>query len=154
MRKIANYFIIIPFHHILEVGIMSNARTEKELNFMVPDKVGLLNEISKSLANAGVNIVSLTAYEMDGNANFMMVASDSTKAKEVLESKGYKADMNEVVLYELENKVGAMTTMTDKLTAAGINMRYLYGTTGTPDTPALLVFASDNNAKAIEVLNS
>ena len=85
---------------------MSNAKLEKELSFMAPDKVGLLNEISRSLADAGVNIVSLTAYEMDGNANFMMVASDSAKAKEVLESKGYKADINEVVLYELENKVG------------------------------------------------
>ena len=133
---------------------MAEARLENELNFMVPDKVGLLNEISRLLADAGVNIASLTAYEMDGNANFMMVTSDSAKAKETLEAKGYKVDTNEVVLYELENRVGAMTSMTDKLTAAGINMRYLYGTTGAPDTPALLVFASDNNAKAIEVLNS
>jgi len=133
---------------------MPDARTEKELNFMAPDKVGLLNEISKSLADAGVNIVSLTAYEMDGNASFMMVTSDSSKASEVLGSKGYKVDLNEVVLYELENKIGAMTSVTDKLAAAGINMRYMYGTTGTPDTPALLVFASDNNAKAVEVLNS
>ena len=133
---------------------MSNARMEKELAFMAPDRVGLLNEISKALADAGVNIASLTAYEMDGNANFMMVTSDSAKAKETLEAKGYKIDTNEVVLYELENKVGAMTAMTDKLNAAGISMRYLYGTTGAPDTPALLVFASDNNVKAIEVLNS
>ena len=133
---------------------MSNARVGKELSFVAPDKVGLLNEISTELANAGVNVVTVCAYSMEGKANFMMVTSDNEKATEVLKAKGYDVKENDVVLYELENKVGAAAEMTKKLADADVNMEYLYGTTGASDAPALLVFGSNNNAKAVETLNA
>lgn len=133
---------------------MPNARLGKELHFEVPDKVGLLNEISSALAGAGVNIITISAYAKEGKAKFLMVTSDSAKATEVLKGKGYEVKENEVVLYELENKVGAAADMTKKLADAEVNMDYLYGTTGAADTPALLVISSNNNAKAVEVLNA
>jgi len=133
---------------------MPNAKIGKEISFMAPDKVGLLNEISTDLSNAGVNIVSVCAYSMDGNAHFMMVTSDNAKSTENLKSKGYEVKEYDVVMCDLENKVGAISEMTKKLTDAGVNMDYFYGTTGASDSPAMLVFKSDNNAKAVEVLNA
>ena len=130
------------------------ARLGTELSFMAPDKVGLLNEISTDLASAGVNVVTVCAYTMEGNANFMMLTSDNAKATELLKGKGYEVKETEVVLYDLVNKVGAISEMTKKLADAGVNMDYFYGTTGAADAPALLVFRSDNNAKAVEVLSS
>jgi len=129
------------------------ARLAREMAFEAPDKVGLLNEISTELANAGVNVMTICAYTTEGKATFMMMTSDNAKATEVLKGKGYETRDYEVVLYDLDNKVGAMAEMTKKLTDAGISMDYFYGTTGAPDAPALLVFKSDNNAKAVEVLN-
>ncbi len=133
---------------------MPNARLGRELSFSAPDKVGLLNGISTELANAGVNVVTVCAYSMEGNANFMMVTSDNAKATEVLKAKEHEVKENEVVLYDLENKVGAIAGMTKKLADAEVNMDYFYGTTGTPEAAALLVFSSNNNAKAVEVLNA
>ena len=133
---------------------MANARLGREISFIAPDKVGLLNEISTELSNAGVNVLTVCAYSMEGKASFMMITSDNAKAAEVLKAKGYELKDYEVVLYDLENKVGAMSEMTKKLADAGVNMDYFYGTTGAPDVPALLVFKSDNNAKAVEVLNA
>ncbi len=129
------------------------ARLGRELAFEATDKVGLLNEISTELANAGVNVMTVCAYSMEGKATFMMITSDNAKAAEVLKGKGYETKDYEVVLYDLDNKVGAMAEMTKKLADAGVNMDYFYGTTGAPDAPALLVFKSDNNAKAVEALN-
>ncbi len=133
---------------------MANARLGREISFMAPDKVGLLNEISTELSSNGVNIISVCAYSMEGKANFMMVTSDNAKAAEVLKAKGYEVKDYEVVMYDLENTVGAISEMTKKLADAGVNMDYFYGTTGAADAPALLVFRSDNNAKAVEVLNA
>lgn len=133
---------------------MSNARLGREISFIAPDKVGLLNEISTELSNAGVNVLTVCAYSMEGKANFMMITSDNAKATEVLKGKGYEVKDYEVVLYDLDNKVGAMSEMTKKLADAEVNMDYFYGTTGDPDVPALLVFKSNNNAKAVEVLNA
>ena len=130
------------------------AKLGKELSFMAPDKAGLLNEISTDLANAGVNVVTICAYSMDGNANFMVVTSDNAKATEVLKAKGYEVKESDVVLYDLVNKVGAISEMTKKLADAGVNMDYFYGTTGAADAPALLVFHSNDNSKAVEALNA
>ncbi len=132
---------------------MAKARLAKELNFDAPDKVGLFHEVSAKLADAGVNIVTITAYEMQGRAYFMAITSDNAKAMEVLKGLGYEAKENEVVLYDIENRVGAASEMTKKLLDAGVNMRYLVCTTGAMNAPALLVFSSDNNSKAVEVLN-
>lgn len=129
------------------------ARLGRELAFMAQDKAGLLNEISAELANAGVNIITVCAYSMEGNAHFMMVTSDNAKAAEVLKGKEYEVKDYEIVLYDLVNKVGAVADMTKKLADAGINMDYLYGTTGSADTPALMVLRSNNNAKAVELLS-
>lgn len=146
-------FIIMVFE-ALSRGENMTARLGRELSFSASDKVGLLNEMSTELTNAGVNMVTVCAYEMDGKASFMMITSDNAKVTEVLKAKGYDIKENEVVLYDLENKVGAAAEMTKKLADAGINMSYLYGTTGAADAPALLVFRSNNNAKAVEALNA
>jgi len=143
---------VLPIIHRGE--IMANARVGREISFMAPDKAGLLNEISTDLSSAGINVLTICAYSMDGNANFMMVTSDNTKATEVLKAKGYEVKDYEVVMYDLENKVGAMSDMTKKLADADVNMDYFYGTTGAADAPALLVFKSNNNAKAVEALNA
>ncbi len=133
---------------------MADAKLGKELCFEAADKVGLLNELCTSCTNAGVNIATICAYKMGEKASFMMVTSDNAKAAELLRGMGHEVKENDVVLYELENTMGAAAEMTKKLAGAGVNMEYLYGTTGTADAPALMVFNSDNNAKAVEVLNS
>lgn len=132
---------------------MAKARLAKELNFDAPDKVGLFHEVSTKLAEAGVNIETVTAYEMEGRAYLMMCTSDNAKATEVLKGMGFEVKENEVVLYDIDNKVGAASEMTKKLLDAGVNMKYLVCTTEAMNAPAKLVFSSDNNAKAVEVLN-
>ena len=133
---------------------MANARLEKQIGIVAADRVGLLNEVTSALSEAGVNIVTVSAWAMEGSATFLMVTSDSAKAAEVLKGKGFGVRESEVVLIDLENKMGAAAELTKKLADAGINMSYLYGTTGAPDAPALLVLNSDNNSKAVEVLNA
>ncbi len=133
---------------------MPKARLGIELNFEAADKVGLLNEISTSLADNAVNIETISAWIQDGKARFRIVTSDNATAMDVLKGKGYEVRENEVVLYELENRAGAAAEMTGKLAAAGISMKYIYGTTGAANAPALLVFGSDNNEKAVGLLNA
>ena len=56
---------------------------------------------------------------------------------------------------ELPNQIGALKEAADKLKAAGIDLEYIYGTTCSCDCDCdcLLVFSSNNNTQAIEVLS-
>ena len=134
---------------------MAKANLAKQLSIETGDKVGVLAEITGVIAEAGVNITAICAYAMENKAFFMLVSSDSDKAKGVLTQKGYKVVEDEVVTVMLEDKVGQGKVIADKIKAAGINLEYLYGTTsGRADTPALMVIGSKENAKVVSTINS
>ena len=85
------------------------------------------------------------------DAIFLLITDNNQKALPGLKSKGYNTKEEDVVAINLVNKVGSASSMAKKLKDANINLNYIYGSTGsTPD--ALMIFKSDNNAKAVEVL--
>ncbi|MBL7198218.1 MAG: ACT domain-containing protein [Candidatus Omnitrophica bacterium] len=133
---------------------MAKATLAKQLTVETENKVGMLAELTGTIADAGVNITAICAYGMENKAIFMLISSDNNKAKGVLAQKGYKVEEGEVVTVMLEDKVGQAKGIADKIKAAGINLDYLYGTTcGCTDSPALMVIGSKENAKVVSVVN-
>ena len=111
--------------------MIKDANLGKELVITADNKVGVLANISKILADHGINIEGVAGYAAEGGkAKIMLVAEDALRAKEALQKAGYK-DMkeNEVVVVDLENKAGALKSITAKMSDAKIDIRYTYGTT-------------------------
>ncbi|MBN1494063.1 MAG: ACT domain-containing protein [Candidatus Omnitrophica bacterium] len=100
----------------------------KALTLEMQDKVGLFADITNAMAAAGVNIISLCAYGMEGKAHCMMVTADNAKARRVAEGRGWKVSEHEVVLATLKNEVGAAQKIADAIKAANINLDYTYCT--------------------------
>jgi predicted amino acid-binding ACT domain protein len=63
---------------------MAKAKKVKQLSFMMPDRAGLLSEVTTALAGAKVNIKAICAYGMQGEATFMLTADSNAKAKKAL----------------------------------------------------------------------
>ena len=131
---------------------MAVAKKVKEIFITTQNKVGMLAEISSVISTAGVNIAAICAYGEGDKANFMILTSDNLKAAGALKVKGHEVKDNEIVEVQLENKVGALEEMAKKLTEADIDINYVYGTVNKAGVPATLVFSSNNDDKAIEVL--
>ncbi len=130
---------------------MAKVSSGKELVFQTADEVGMLAKVSKALAAAGVNILAVAAYTQEGKGHFMVVTSDNAKTAESLKSQGTDSAEKDVILLELENKVGALSEISGKLAAAGVNISYLYASAG--ESPAsLIVLGTSDNAKAMEAL--
>ena len=132
---------------------MANVTKAKQLEVMTENKVGMLNEVSSVISDVGVNIKHICAYTMGSEATFMILTSDNQKVIEPLKNKGYKVSESEVVVLGLADKTGAIKEASQKLKDAGINLSYIYGTTCDCSCECGLVFTSDNNDKAIEILS-
>ena len=133
--------------------MIKDANLCKELVITADNKVGILANIAKILADHGINVEGVAGYAAENNkAKIMIVAEDTLRAKEALQKAGYK-DMkeHEVVVVDLENKPGALKSITAKMSDAKIDIKYIYGTACPSGCPARLVLATDNNEKA-EVL--
>ncbi len=124
----------------------------KELYLTTDDKVGKLQEIASAVKAAGVNIRAISAWGADAKAYFRLVTSDNIKAKEALQSQG-SIEEKEVVIADMVDEVGQLESMASGLKEAGINLTHIYGTTSEPGKSAIIIFASDNNDKALDLLS-
>ncbi len=132
---------------------MANARLGRELVIETPDEVGMLGKISAAISKSGVNVISICAYGMEGKAHFMLLTSDNTKTAEVLSPLNFSVQEHDVVMIDLEDKIGALEEMSKKLAALGINLKYVYGTTSLGGGGCFLVLSADNNDEVIRALN-
>lgn len=131
---------------------MAKAKKVKQLSFMMPDRSGLLSEISAALAGAKVNVNALCAYGMQGEANFMLTSDSNAKAKKALAPLGAEIKEHDVFSVEMPNKPGELQKVAKKLADAGINIIYMYGTTGA-GRAATCIFTTSDDAKAIKLIN-
>ncbi len=126
------------------------ANIGKEFVVSVANKVGIMANMSKILADHGINIEGVAGYVSNNEAKIMLVTDDTIRAKEALEKNGYKnIKENEVLVLELENKPGALKIVTAKLTSEKIDIRYAYGTACPSGCPARLILSTSNNEKAL-----
>lgn len=125
------------------------AKIAKQVHVVTSNKVGMLAEVTGVIAGAGANIETLCAYAVEDKANFLIVTSNNAKAIGAL--KAYEVKEEDVVVVEMENKVGTAADMAKKIKAANIDLHYIYGTTSGRG-PAAIVFNSNNNAQAVKVL--
>ena len=127
----------------------------KEIVVTTDNKVGILANISKILADHGINIEGVAGYAVEKTAKLMFVVNDTLRAKEAIAKAGYKETReNEVIIVDLQNKPGALKAVTAKLAADSIDIRYMYGTTCPTGCPARLIFATTQNEKAVVSLKS
>lgn len=131
---------------------MVKAKKVKNLVFTLPNKVGLLSEVSGALTKARVNIDALCAYEMEDKAYFMLAADSPVRATKALAPLGGEIKEEEVVAVEMPNRPGELEKVAKKLADAGININLIYGTTGTGKASTCF-FKTGDNKKAIRLIN-
>jgi hypothetical protein len=131
---------------------MAKARKVKEISFTMPNRVGLLSEVTTAVAKAKVNITAICAYAMENSALFMLTADSNAKAKKALALLGVGIEEKDVVEVEMPNKPGELQKVARKIGDAGIDIEYMYATAGKGKT-AIGVFKTADDPKAIRVIN-
>lgn len=125
----------------------------KEIVVSTENKIGLMAQCSRILADHGVNIEGVAGYAADGKAKLMFVVNDTLRGKEAIVKAGY-ADTkeSEVVIVDLENKPGALKGMTAKLAQEKIDIRYMYGSACPAGCPARIILATTENERSVVLL--
>ena len=130
--------------------MIKDANLGKELVVSMANKVGILANISKILADHGINIEGVAGYVANKEARIMIVVDDTLRAKEALQKGGYKGvKENEVIVVVLDNNPGALKTITVKMEAEKVDINYAYGTTCLEGCAARIILSTSDNEKAL-----
>jgi len=130
---------------------MAKAKKVKQLSFSLPNKIGLLAEVTGALAAANVNVESICAYER-GYGFFMMVTDNHTKAKKVIEKMGGMVHLEDVLAVDLPNKVGQLEKVTKAVAKAGIDIHFVYGSPG-DGKKGIMILKTAHDNKALKLIN-
>jgi hypothetical protein len=129
---------------------MPHATKIKHLVVESNNRVGLLSDIAAALGGAGVNINSICCYCMGDKATFLIRADRHATAKKVLGKAGYQVGEEEAISHELTNKPGELGKIAGKVSKAGVDIDYLYGTAGS--RTSTVVIKTRDDAKALKAL--
>lgn len=100
--------------------------TTTQLSIFLENKTGRLNDVTKVLSRAGVN---MRAFSVADNSDFgilRLLVDDTDKAKQVLKENGFAVSTTDVIALNISNTAGTLDKILDLLAQAKVYIEYMY----------------------------
>ena len=124
----------------------------RQISIFLENKPGQLAGLCRSLAEADINIATLSLADTSDFGIVRMIVDDHEKAKAVLAEKGHVAKVREVIAVCVPDRPGGMAEVMEVLDRSGANIEYSYAFAFHKGEKAVLVFRFTDNAKAEKAL--
>ena len=125
-----------------------------QISVFLENRPGRLAGLCQILAEAGVNLSTLTLAETGGFGLLRLITPDPDKTKEIVERAGYAATATEVVALQVPDRPGGLASVLRALEPHGISVEYMYAFAMHKGGDAVMVFRFDNMDRAIAVLQA
>ena len=121
-----------------------------QLTVSLKSKPGVLAELAKTLADARVNITTLSADAVSGRGKIRLIVKNAVDAKRALRRARYRFSEEPAFLVRMQNKPGALARVASKLGKARVNIKSAYATTaGTGGATVVFTVGSAKKARKI-----
>jgi len=124
----------------------------RQLSIFLENKPGQLSVPCKALAEAGINILTLSLADTHQFGILRLIVRDHEKALQRLKEAGCAVKITEVVAIEVADRPGGLAEVLDAIEAAQINVEYVYALSVRRGQKAVLVFRFDDPDAAIKLL--
>jgi len=125
-----------------------------QLSVFLENKPGRLSEPCKILADAGINILTISLADTQQFGILRLIVKDWQKAKTILEKAGCVVHVSEVVAVEVEDHPGGLEKVLKAIEQAKINVEYMYAFTFRQENKAIITFRFESPDAAIQLLGS
>lgn len=124
----------------------------KQVSIFLENKKGRLADVTKVLADAGVNMRALSLADTGDFGVLRLIVDDRARCMRALKEHGLAAQETDVVAVEIEDKPGSLHRIVEVLDRENINVEYIYTFVGKRGNSAIAVFRSDETARAVDAL--
>jgi len=123
-----------------------------QLTLSLLSRPGTLAALARTLADAGVNIMALSAAEVSGRGKIRLLVNDSVRAKRALRKAKYRVREEPAFALRLRNKPGALARIAARLAKERSNVRSIYATTAGRGSAVVVLTVGGNATKARRAL--
>jgi hypothetical protein len=124
----------------------------KQLSLFLENKPGALSRPVKLLAQAKLNILTLSIADTQQFGILRFVVRDWKKAKRVVEKDSFVVRVSELVAIEVADEPGGLAGILETLEKARVNLEYMYGFTLKKEGKGVLAFRFNDPDRAITAL--
>lgn len=124
----------------------------KQVSVFLENKPGRLYEVCKHLADADINLVTLSLADTEQFGILRLIVEDWEKAKQLMEADGRVVKIVDVVATEIKDEPGGLARVLKVFDEASVNVEYMYAFTRKMEDSAILILRFDNPDFAIEAL--
>jgi hypothetical protein len=123
-----------------------------QVSVFLENKPGRLSEPCRLLADAGINIVTLSLADTQQFGILRLLVREWKKATSILEEAGLVVNVTEVVAIEVPDRPGGLYEVLRVIEQCAINVEYMYAFTFRKEDKAIIVFRFEDLDAAIELL--
>ncbi len=126
----------------------------KQISLFLENKPGHVRSACRTLADAGINIETMSLADTEQFGILRLVVQDWERAVEVFAQSGVVVKVTDVVAVMVDNRPGGLADILDILEEANLNIEYMYGFHLRKDEKAILIFRFDIPDIAVERLQA
>jgi hypothetical protein len=99
----------------------------KQISVFLENKSGRLLDVTRGLADAGVNIRAICVADTSDYGVVRLIVDDPEKAHDGLKARGFTVKETTVIAVEVDDRPGGLAAVMDPLVEQEMNIEYLYG---------------------------
>ena len=124
----------------------------EQISIFLENTSGRLAAVTRILADAGVNIRSLSLADTADFGVLRLIVDRTDQAQQVLKDKGFTVGKTDVIAVAVPDRPGGLASILELLDGAGINVEYMYAFVQRSGDNAIMIFRFDGVDKAIHAL--
>jgi hypothetical protein len=126
----------------------------KQISVFLENRKGRLAQALETLAQAKINIRTLSIADTSEFGILRLIVPDPEKAKKVLEKANFTVKENSVIAVEVDDKPGGLAASLRVLSDANINVEYLYAFVEKSGEKAVVILRTEDVDAGIKALKA
>ena len=132
---------------------MSEVNPVNRIIVMAKDEVGVIADITRTLADEDINLVSINTESGGEEGAVILITDQYEHALHILNRAGFKAVGDDALVLRLPDEPGALAGVADRLKRAGVNIQSMH-ILDRLSGHAMIALKTDNRPVAIEAIGS
>ena len=124
----------------------------RQISIFLENRSGRLASVLKEVGRAGVNIRALSLADTSDFGILRLIVDDVDTCVKALRDTGHTVSLTEVLAVEVPDHPGGLAGILDVLSAADLNVEYMYAFVSRATEKALVVFRFERIDAAIAAL--
>ncbi len=126
----------------------------KQISVFMENKAGKLGNITSLLKSENIDIRAFSIADTTEFGIFRIIVKEPQRAVDVLRSQGMTAQVNDVIVAVMADRIGSFDDVVQPICDAGIDIKYLYSFIGEKEATGRVAICVDDMVRAAELLKT